>query len=162
MEESKKRNLWIVCGIPGIGKSTWIKTKHNFKGSTKIISRDDIRFSLLKEDEPYFSHEKEVWIKFIEEAKASLKVNDNTIMDATHLNQPSRTKVLRALGESLKDVRVNAIVFIGDVEVALERNSKREGRAKVPETAILNMAAQMTCPQEEEGFDTIYIITVEK
>ena len=55
-------NLFIMMGAPGAGKSTFIK---NLKGESGIpISRDQIRFSMVKEDEPYFSKEKEVYKEF--------------------------------------------------------------------------------------------------
>ena len=54
MEKSKKQ-LIIMCGAPGSGKSTYIE-KHfiSFPGYTKVVSRDQIRFSILKDDEDYF------------------------------------------------------------------------------------------------------------
>ena len=45
--------LYISCGIPGSGKSTFLK-KH-FGPDELIVSRDDIRFQVLGEAEEYFS-----------------------------------------------------------------------------------------------------------
>jgi predicted kinase len=41
--------LYLMCGIPGSGKSTWIK--QNKIESDAVISRDVVRFSLVKEHE---------------------------------------------------------------------------------------------------------------
>lgn len=49
--------LYVICGIPGSGKSTWIK---NHTSSEILVSRDAIRFDMVKEDEPYFSDRKSV------------------------------------------------------------------------------------------------------
>lgn len=48
--------LYILCGPSGCGKSTWrnefIKDYNN---RIHYVSRDEIRFSLVKEGEDYFS-----------------------------------------------------------------------------------------------------------
>lgn len=155
-----KHKLWIMVGIPGSGKSTWIRDHENFfKPSCGVISRDQIRFSLLHDGDTYFAREKEVWNKYVNEAIISLTLNVNTILDATHLNESSRGKILRALKEHLINVEINAIVIDSGLDTALKQNSYREGIYKVPETAICNMNSSMTIPTFEEGFDRIYIWT---
>lgn len=162
MAQLRKSKLWMTGGIPGLGKSTWIKNHlSTFSGRTKIISRDEIRFSLLKDNEDYFSKEKEVWTEFIKQIKKSLKENDNTIIDATHLNERSRAKVLRAIGADLKNVEINIIFFVGSSDLAIARNKNRTGRSLVPESTIKNMATQVSIPDFNEGFTNIYIIKAE-
>ena len=47
--------LIMMCGIPGSGKSTWIQNCKGFIGNdVVVVSRDAIRFSMLKEGEDYF------------------------------------------------------------------------------------------------------------
>lgn len=155
----KKKKLYILIGCPGLGKSTWIKNHlHTFDGSTSVISRDNIRFLLTPENEEYFSREKDVFKKYIEDIKDGLEYCDNTIADATHLNEASRSKLLRALGQSLRNVEVNAIVIRGSLETALSQNENRIGtRAYVPQIVIRRMFNQFTMPTFEEGFDKIYV-----
>lgn len=153
-----KHKLFMLVGLPGSGKSTWIHNHENFfEPSYEIISRDQIRFSLLQNGDAYFEKEKEVWAKYVDAAIISLTLNVNTILDATHLNESSRGKILRALKEHLINVEINAIVIDTGLETALRQNSYREGIYKVPETAIYNMNSSMTIPTFEEGFDNIYI-----
>lgn len=151
-------------GIPGIGKSTWIKNhKMKFPGKTQIVSRDSIRFSLLKEGEDYFAHENKVWKLYVDQAKFSIDINDNTILDATHLNEASRSKILLALGDYLKKVdEVNIIYFVGSIHTALKRNCKREGLGLVPVSTIRRMKTQITDPSYKEGFDRIFYVNVDK
>lgn len=158
---AKSKKLFIMCGIAGSGKSTWIQNHKNFfSGNTEIISRDNIRFSLVKEEEPYFSKEKEVWNKYITEAKISLKLNDNTILDATHLNEKSRSKILRALKNNLNNVEINVIVIDTPFKTIVEQNNLREGRSKVPLKNIRRMHSTFTIPTIDEGFDNIYIYKI--
>lgn len=158
MEKLKRKRLWLMAGIPGSGKSTWVQNhKHFFSENCDIISRDKIRFELLGNSDAYFSKEKEVWGKYVDAAITSLQSNIDTILDATHLNESSRGKILRALKDYLTDVEINVIVINTSLDVALERNELREGLSYVPESAIIRMYSQMTLPTLEEGFDHIYI-----
>ena len=163
MDKLKNKKLWIMCGIPGLGKSTWLQNhKDKFEGTVNIISRDNIRFSMLKEDEPYFGRENDVWAKFVKDAITSLKYNENTILDATHLNPTSRKKILRALGNNLNNIEINAIYIKGPVELAIKRNKGREGRQYVPESAIYNMNSSLVAPSlDEEYINKIITIDME-
>lgn len=151
--------LWVMCGVPGTGKSTWIKNNlSKFEGEVEVVSRDEIRFSMVAEGEEYFSKEDEVFKEFINRIKAALDTKDNVIVDATHLNVGSRSKLLRALGRSLRGVEVNAIVLRADVNFSLERNENRKDtRAYVPKSVIRRMSSQFTMPEFEEGFTNIHV-----
>ena len=152
-----KRKLYLMMGCPGSGKSTYLKTRFS-QPPLAVISRDEIRFSMVKEDEEYFSRENEVYAEFIRQIKDALDFNAEVFADATHLNETSRAKTLRALGESIKDVEVNVIWVRVPVEVALSQNENRIGtRSYVPKSVIRRMYSQTTRPTKEEGFDHIYI-----
>lgn len=152
----EKAKLFLMMGCPGSGKSTYLKTNHP---NAKVISRDVIRFSMVSEDEEYFSRETEVYREFIAQIKEALKFEKEVYADATHLNEGSRAKTLRSLGTALKNVEVNVIWVRVPVEVAISRNEKRKGtRAYVPKSVIRRMYSQATKPSEEEGFDNIYLI----
>ena len=158
MGKLKKSRLWLMVGVPGSGKTTWIQNHRKFFAEDNaVISRDQIRFSLLGENDEYFSKEDEVWLEYVKQAKNSISTNVDTILDATHLNASSRGKILRALKDVLKNVEINVIVIDVDLNTALERNELREGRSYVPRGIIRRMALQFTIPTLEEGFDHIYI-----
>lgn len=154
---AKFNKLYMMVGVPGSGKSTWILNHQaKFKRPYKVVSRDQIRFSLVKEDEEYFSKEKEVFNKFVKEIKEGLDSDLDVYADATHINEASRSKLLRALGSSLKGVKVEAIVVKSSFDTIIKQNAQRTGREFVPLSALRRMNGSFTMPTEEEGFDRIW------
>ena len=146
-------NLFLMCGIPGAGKSTFLKS-HIKKKNTAIISRDVIRFSIVKPDEEYFSHEDEVVKIFWEQINKALAENKDVFVDQTSLTPKSRKWLLQhATGYE----HANVIWIDEDLETCLERNNKRRGtRAYVPEDIIRRMYNQFVEPSLDEGFHRIY------
>lgn len=146
--------LIMMVGIPGSGKSTWVK--NNFSNIIPV-SRDAIRFELLDErGGDYFDHEDEVFDKFIHQIIGSLMADEITIADATHLNKKSRARVLNKVRKFADEIE--AVVLDTDLETAFERNDQREGRAWVKHGIIRRMWFSMEMPEEAEGFNKITII----
>lgn len=160
MENVKKlKRLILMVGIPGSGKSTWLANHEQaLNPKHTIISRDVIRFALVKEGEEYFSKEKEVWAEYVTLAKKSLTENEDTVLDATHLNEASRGKIMRELKDYLKGVSIEAVVMLPGLKTAIAQNDMREGRSHVPESVIKRMNSSFTIPTFEEGFDRIYLV----
>lgn len=148
--EQKQHRVLIMCGLPGSGKSSLAATF-----GCPIISRDAIRFAMLKEGEDYFSHENEVLEKFYDSIWDSVQNNYTTIIDATHLTPKARNSVLVHVP---KDTYRIAVCFDVPVKVAIERNANRTGRARVPENVIYNMATSYVKPTFKENFDEIWTI----
>jgi tRNA uridine 5-carbamoylmethylation protein Kti12 len=144
----KKKSLWLLSGCPGSGKTTKAKELVISLDDVKYVSRDEIRFSILNAEDEYFAKEADVFNKFVREIQKGIDNYENTIADATFLNWPSRRKLLLKL-KNLKEVNVNILQFTTPLDVCLERNEKREGRAKVPEEVIRDMYEKMTHPSKD-------------
>ena len=153
----KQKKVYLMSGVSGSGKSTWVKSQMML--GDEWISRDNVRFSIVREDEEYFSHEEEVFDTFIDYINQTLKnPNVNKIyIDATHLNKKSRNKTLNRIHKNLID-ELNCVFFDIPEEVCLLRNSWRSGREFVPETVIKNMKKVHTMPDKSEKFDHIYVV----
>lgn len=148
----ENKTLWIMCGAPGSGKTWFAKNKLMKDSNWDYISRDEVRFSMIKDDEEYFSHENAVFNAFIGKITfALLYGNDNIIADATHLNWGSRHKLLKALEKyvSLEEVDVIPVVIYSDYKTIVARNEKRNGRACVPEDALREMFKAFSDPRRD-------------
>lgn len=126
------RTLILLVGPPASGKSYWA---HYAGSHLSCVSRDAIRFSFLEDKDDYFAFEKDVFKEFVHEINNNGEDGSDIIADATHISLQSRAKVLKQINWNYFDsLRVE--VFDCPLEVALERNSKRSGRARVPNSAI--------------------------
>lgn len=146
--------MYLMCGAPGCGKSYYIKT--HLKEGEKVISRDEIRFSILKDKDKYFSKEKEVYNEFLRRINAEIAAGSDFYVDQTSLNTSAREKLLNRLNK--KPTKLIAIYIDRPLERILFQNAQRTGRALVPEDAVINMYNSIEIPTKKEGFDDIWII----
>lgn len=146
------KTLWIMCGAPASGKSWFAKNKLMKGRDWEYISRDEVRFSIIEDDEEYFSHETEVFNEFINKIATALDWgHDNVIADATHLNWGSRRKLLQVLEKNcvMEDVDVIPVVIKAKLEDVFKRNALRDGRARVPEETIRKMYNKRSDPEKD-------------
>lgn len=156
----KNIRLFLLCGVPGSGKSTWARERIAKYDGT-IISRDTIRFELLeRKGGSYFDHEDEVIDLFIRAIKGNLKIlyPHDVYVDATHLTKRSRDQIMRKL--NLENVMTIAVWFDVPVEICQARNKMREGLAVVPEDTINGMYKRAYKPSVYE-FDEVWTIDAE-
>jgi len=160
-----EQKLFMMVGIPGSGKSTWIK--NHLTDEDAWVSRDEVRFSIVPETQPYFSQEDTVFKEWIGRIIWCLEAGYRYIyMDATHISVKSRKKTFYYLNKYMKakhlDCSVEAIYLDTPYEVCNERNALRKGREKVPIDSLKSMRNSLTQPQLKEGFKKIYIIKEDK
>ena len=139
----KQKNLVILSGIPGSGKSTWLK--NHLGENDAYVSRDEVRFSIIGEDEDYFSHETEVFNKFVERIEDALNAGKRVFADATHINWASRRKLLERIHDK-DNIDIDVYFFETPLAVCLDRNEQREGRARVPKSVVRRMFFQSDEP----------------
>lgn len=142
--------LWLMAGVPGSGKSYFAKNVLKKEYSWFYVSRDEIRYDLVKENEPYFSKEDKVFDVFIHRINFYLGMagNNDIIADATHISQASRMKLLRRL--NLEGVNVIIVWMNTPEHICLERNKQREGRECVPDDVIHNMYMRRQHPANDK------------
>lgn len=155
----KHKKVYLTCGPAGSGKSTWVKKKIEKEGGV-WCSRDNVRFSLLEEDDNYFAKEKEVfkkWIKEIQNALNDENGPENIFIDATHLDEKSRNKVLDKLNLSNVNslIPVNFYTVLGN---CLYYNHFRKGRERIPDDVIIDMHKRFSPATNKEKYSYNTII----
>ena len=155
---NSNKELIMLVGIPGSGKTTFAKKYlMNKFSSAAYVSRDDIRFSFLKESEGYFEHEDKVFKKYIQDIQDAIKNNQTIICDATHLTEKARNTVFNNLDLSEVD-NIKIIYFDISIDKCLEYNELRVGRAKVPRGIIRRMGFSIEKPSYSEKYGLKYQI----
>ena len=139
------KTLYIMCGIPGSGKS-WYANNVLMNKHTVYISRDEVRFTILKDSDEYFDKEDKVFRSFVNQINYALGAEDNidaVIADATHLNWRSRRKLLNTLkipiNKTNRNIKVIPVWMNVPLFMCKQRNEHREGRAFVPIDVINSM-----------------------
>lgn len=153
--------LYIMVGIPGSGKS-YIADMLAKETNGTVVSRDEIRFKYLKDKDEYFYHENKVFEEYIDTIQKYLDDNRTVIADATHLNAPSRIKLLDNLYFTDEDYIVPMVIRT-PFKVCSERNAQRTGRSRVPDNVLKGMYDSFTDPAEDPAYiqsqyyDILYI-----
>ena len=138
----------ITVGLPGSGKSTYLKRR-----GVNAISSDEIRHLIADDSEDQSVHAQVfATIRYlIRQRIAAGRVV--TYVDATHLTRWERRPYVRLARKY--GCEVEAIFFDVPVETCVRRN-RRRGRV-VPEEVIRAMAELMEPPTVGEGIARILI-----
>lgn len=150
--------LTILCGLPRIGKTSWIKQN---KGNACIVCPDDIRREMFGHQ---FHAPANQFVFGIAEGMATLllKQNHDVIIDATNINAASRASWSRIANNCKAQSELIWIYASKDpVEnfcACLEHNYLSPKYQQVPIDALLKMAMYFSPPDgfmEEGTFNEI-------
>jgi predicted kinase len=138
----------VLVGLPGSGKSTYVK---NFAG---VLSSDEIR-GLLCDDPSNQSIHRETFATLRRLLKIRLELKRPvTYVDATNLTPAERRPYIK-IAHDLGCV-AEAIFFDVPVKECQRRNRERD--RVVPGDVIEKMARQMVAPTTREGFARVIIV----
>lgn len=144
--------LYMLIGVPGSGKTTWIK---NNRHDAMVLSTDDkIEAEAAKLGKTY----SEVFGDAIKRATSEMQVDltravrdrRNIIWDQTNLTRKSRKSKMSQIP---KDYHKIAVFFSVPPDLR-ERLANRPGKT-IPEPIIISMINQLEPPSKDEGFDEI-------
>jgi predicted kinase len=146
----KKLTVTLMCGVPGSGKSTWIK--NNKKSNVDIISLDEIRRSVYGHQ---YHKDADVWVIAFAKSMAILllKQNRSIIVDATNVI-PFMRNAWRDIADQYGAV-TELVLFDIPLKVCKQRNAGRSKDQRVPNKVIERFAKLMTPPSKYETYDKI-------
>lgn len=144
--------IYLLCGITASGKSTYVA--NHAADDDIVISRDEIRFSMLQEGQQYFDNEKQVITEFFRQIREAADAVQDVYIDATHITKKARKKVLKQLCNR----NVTCICFKPNYERSVQLNKGRKGLALVSTSAIFKQYSIFEEPTIDEGFKEIIYV----
>lgn len=162
INETNSPLLLVLIGVPGSGKSTFIKNLlEQSNKQFSIMSTDDFVESKAKEQNKTYS---DVWASTIDDATKNMNNNatsailnnKNVIWDQTNTMAGKRKSILSRFSNKYKKI---AIVFRVAEEELNKRlvNREKETGKKIPQPVIKDMLSKFQMPSTSEGFSDIVL-----
>lgn len=133
--------LFLLIGIPGSGKSTWVRENNHKWKNTEVIEPDAIRRDMGDVSDQKVNGS--VWFAVKTHIIYCLKNNISVVLDATNLHAAERKKMLSTIRDGVGDFDLRAKIFKVDPEIAKERIKldieRGINRANVPPKIVDNM-----------------------
>ena len=148
-----------LIGVPGAGKSTWIKDQDWALGltvvSTDAFVEDYARFQGKTYSEVFTDYMPEAIDLMIQQVVRAREHDHTLIWDQTSTTVKSRAKKFRML----PNYEHIAVVFKTPEHTELMRRLMSRPGKEIPDHVIASMIASWEEPTEEEGFKEIWYAT---
>lgn len=150
---------YILIGLPGVGKSTWVEDHLYFnKELTYVVSSDNIIEDIATTYGKTYNQAFASLIEFADKTSFELfnkyvGVEANIIVDRTNLTKKGRKRFLDILKKN--GYEIEAVVFEKpDDKEWTRRLNDRPGKS-IPSEVLDRMEKSFQYPEIEEGFDRI-------
>lgn len=152
--------LYMLVGVPGSGKSTWIANQPFDWNRTVVASTDNYIDRKAKEVNKTYN---DVFQQEIDNATNNMKASVadaiengyDIVWDQTSPSKKSRRFKLHSVPDSYKKV---AVFFpTPDEKELMKRLGNRPGK-NIPDHVMKSMIDNLEIPSREEGFDDVIIL----
>jgi protein phosphatase len=149
--------LYVVCGVSGAGKSTFIEKFLKTNSDVRVVSSDKMR-GILFGDENIQSNPSLVFSILKKNVDDALKNGEKIMVDATNLNAKDRRNWVDIAKKY--NAKLVAYVMERDRNTLIQRQEKRKGEGGrfVSTDVIDRMLNKYQRPSRGEGFDEIILI----
>lgn len=144
--------LILLCGIPGVGKTTYAEKYIKGHPNTVRLSSDKIRAELWG-NEAIQGDNNEVFSLMQSRAIEALNNGQNVVYDATNITRKDRTYIIALCP---KFAKIECHIIWAPIETCIERDAARE--RTVGKAVIDKMLKRFQAPYYDEGIDEIKII----
>lgn len=153
---TKRPDLYMLVGLPGSGKSTWVNHHHNNHPQMVVLSTDNYIEQVSEmRDQTY----NEVFNEVFDRAESALEddlriaVEDeqDIIWDQTNLTVKTRRRKLAKIPDSYRKI---AVIFTTSEDTLNRRLACRTGKG-ISNNVIKSMRDSYVRPDYSEGFGTI-------
>lgn len=152
----KTPKLYMLIGVPGSGKSTWISNQDWTKDIPIVSSDRFIDEHAAKEGKTYndvFADYVKIATKLMDNQVEICKANNTDIIwDQTNTSAKSRKSKLAKL-ENYEKI---AVVFATPAKEELDKRLAQRVGKHIPSHVMESMIANLEMPTEEEGFKEIW------
>jgi predicted kinase len=155
----ENKTIYIMVGIAGAGKSTWVK--NNVNEDHVYINADSIRKELYGNENEQGNPRQVFEIVFdrFEFAITDPRVK-TVVVDNTSVNYKTRKEYYKEINDHNIDCKIKLVVFTNHA-LAKERNQKRD--RVVPEFVLDRMIGKFQMPtQEERQIKNLEVIEIRK
>ena len=143
--------VYIMCGLPRSGKSTWIKSKSD---SITAVCPDRVR-KVIFGHQYHPPVEGMVWSFVTGMVRLLLEQGKDVCLDATSITKSERGQWIRVAKEF--DAKTVVVFINTPFQTCLDRNEVSPDDEKLPDEAMERMLNRFENPdKKEEGFDDIW------
>lgn len=137
----------LLCGLPGVGKSTWAENYKKTHNNVFIVSSDELRMEVGGAYQN-FDHEAEIWKMFFDRIIEYRDKADDVTVIADSTNIENRFRLF--YGQNVKGYdRKELIILKKSVATVKKQNVDRDPGRIVPDEVIDRMNANFEEPSEE-------------
>jgi len=154
-----KKYFYMMIGLPGSGKSTWVK-ENIFDTRVKIFSTDNLIEEAAKRagltyNEVFEDNIEEATKTFFSGIRDAVAKGEDILVDRTNLTRKSRKKILDMIPDDYTKVAV--LVKCDNLFLHEHRLMNRPGK-NIPSNVIDNMRRTFEEPSIKEDFSSITLV----